>query len=118
MYWETLDKLVNKNRIVIDRKKGTAHPKYAEAIYPVDYGYLENTKSMDGGGIDIFVGSLDNKAIQGIICTIDELKQDSEIKILYSCTDEEIAKALEFLNKGAMSAMLIRNERTPTTALI
>ena len=36
-FWETLDSLVNNSEIVIDRPKGTAHPKYPDFIYKVDY---------------------------------------------------------------------------------
>lgn len=43
---------------------------------------------MDGSGIDVWVGS-GEKRIDAIICTIDLLKRDSEIKILIGCTEEE-----------------------------
>lgn len=59
-FWFTLDKLVDTSEIIIDRPKGTAHPKYPDFIYKVDYGYLKNTSSMDGDGIDVWVGT-DNK---------------------------------------------------------
>lgn len=48
-FWKALDELVNNSEIVIDRPKGLAHPKYPDFIYQVDYGYLKNTSSMDGG---------------------------------------------------------------------
>ena len=79
-FWETLDSLVNNSEIVIDRPKGTAHPKYPDFIYKVDYGYLKNTSSMDGVGIDVWVGS-GNERIDAIMCTVDLMKRDSEIKI-------------------------------------
>lgn len=47
-FWRALDSLVDNSEIVIDRPKGTAHPKYPDFIYKVDYGYLKNTSSMDG----------------------------------------------------------------------
>lgn len=87
-FWEMLDSLVNDSEIVIDRPKGTAHPKFPDFIYKVDYGYLKNTSSMDGAGIDVWVGS-GNKEIDAIMCTVDLMKQDSEIKILIGCTEEE-----------------------------
>ena len=52
-FWTTLDQLVSDSEIVIDRPKGSAHPKYPDFIYKVDYGYLNNTSSMDGQGIDV-----------------------------------------------------------------
>ncbi len=45
---------MNNSEIVIDRPKETAHPKYPNFIYRVDYGYLKDTSSMDDtGGLDV-----------------------------------------------------------------
>ena len=87
-FWNALDELVNESKIVIDRPKGSAHPKFPDFIYRVDYGYLNNTASMDGAGIDVWVGS-DGKRIDAVMCIVDLLKRDSEIKILIGCTEEE-----------------------------
>lgn len=87
-FWETLDKLAANSEIIIDRPKGTAHPKYPDFIYKVDYGYLKDTSSMDGAGIDVWVGSGEKK-IDAIMCIVDLVKRDSEIKILIGCTEEE-----------------------------
>ena len=42
-FWNALDELVANSEIVIDRPKGTAHPKYPNFIYRLDYGYLKDT---------------------------------------------------------------------------
>ena len=65
-FWNALDKLVNNSEIIIDRPKGTSHPKYPDFIYRVDYGYLKDTTSMDGAGIDVWVGS-DEKKVDAIM---------------------------------------------------
>lgn len=52
-FWQALDRLVAECETVIDRPKGTAHPRWPEFVYPLDYGYLRGTSSMDGGGIDV-----------------------------------------------------------------
>ena len=88
-FWELLDNLVKNSEIVIDRPKGTSHPRYPDFIYEVDYGYLKDTSSMDKGGIDVWVGSDSERKIDAVICTVDLLKRDSEIKILIGCTEEE-----------------------------
>lgn len=88
-FWSALDELVGRSKIVIDRPKGTVHPKFSHFIYKVDYGYLENTSSMDGAGIDVWVGTEESKSIDAIMCTVDLMKKDSEIKILIGCTEEE-----------------------------
>ena len=89
-FWNALDNLVANSEIIIDRPKGTAHPKYPNFIYKVDYGYLKDTSSMDGAGIDVWVGS-GEKQVDAIMCTVDLIKKDSEIKILIGCTEEEKA---------------------------
>lgn len=89
-FWEMLDKLFAKYAIEIDRPKGTTHPKYSDYIYPLDYGFLKGTVSSDGAGIDVWVGSSDIKQVNAIISSVDFIKGDSEIKILYACTNEEI----------------------------
>ena len=88
-FWNSIETLVHNSEIIIDRPKGSVHPKYHNFIYKVDYGYLKNTSSMDGSGIDVWVGTDSNKKIDAIICIVDLLKRDSEIKILIGCTDEE-----------------------------
>ena len=108
-FWKLLDELVQKSEIVIDRPKGTSHPKFPNFIYKVDYGYLKDTASMDGGGIDVWVGSKDNRGINAVICIVDMLKRDSEIKILIGCTEEELALVYETHNEtDSMKGILIR----------
>ncbi len=87
-YWRILDGLAATSTIVIDRPKGTSHPRYPDSIYPVDYGYLRDTASMDGSGIDVWVGT-GLCGIDAIICVAELVKGDSEIKILIDCTEEE-----------------------------
>ena len=108
-FWQAIDKLVSSGKIVIDRPKGSAHPRYPEIIYDLDYGYIENTASMDGGGIDLWRGSLPDAECDAIICTVDLLKRDSEIKLLIGCTDEEKQIAYEFHNRSEfMKGILIQ----------
>lgn len=107
-FWKALDELVNSSEIVIDRPKGTAHPKYPDFIYKVDYGYLKNTSAMDGDGIDVWVGS-GEKTVDAIMCIVDLIKKDSEIKILIGCTEEEKAIVYETHNETPfMKGVLIR----------
>ena len=97
-FWDALDQLVNRSEIVIDRPKGTAHPRFPNLVYRVDYGYLKDTSSMDGGGIDVWLGTADDKKVGGIVCTVDLMKRDSEIKLLIGCTEEEKAIVYESHN--------------------
>ena len=107
-FWVALDSLVKNSEIVIDRPKGTAHPKYSNFIYKVDYGYLKNTSSMDGAGIDVWVGS-GKKQIDAIMCIVDLMKRDSEIKILIGCTEEEKQLIYQTHNESQyMKGIMIR----------
>lgn len=87
-FWRALDTLVESSEVVIDRPKGSAHPRYPDFIYKVDYGYLKNTSSMDGEGIDVWVGT-GEKRVDAVMCIVDLMKRDSEIKILIGCTEQE-----------------------------
>ncbi len=108
-FWQALETLVSTSRVVIDRPKGTAHPRYPHEIYPLDYGYLEGTTSMDGGGIDVWSGSAADGAIDAIVCTVDLVKHDSEIKLLIGCTEEEKRMVWEWHNNSPnMKGILIR----------
>lgn len=107
-FWTANDKLVGESEIVIDRPVGSAHPRYPHIIYQVGYGYLKDTQAMDGGGIDVWVGS-GEQTVVGIICTVDLLKRDSEIKILIGCNQKEIDYIYNFHNDSQyMKGIMIR----------
>jgi inorganic pyrophosphatase len=96
LFWQGIENLMANNNIIIDRPKGERHPRYPEFIYPLDYGYLENTTASDGGGIDVWMGSLDSKTLTGILCTFDKIKRDAEIKLLIGCTNDEVQTIRNF----------------------
>ncbi|MDE7215421.1 MAG: inorganic pyrophosphatase [Clostridia bacterium] len=107
-FWSALDCVLDKSEIVIDRPIGSSHPRYPNVIYKVNYGYLKNTQSMDGGGIDVWLGTGERKIV-GIICTIDSIKCDSEIKLLIGCSEKEIDYIYKFHNEYQyMKGILIR----------
>ena len=112
-FWNALDQLVQNSGIVIDRPKGTAHPRFPDFIYRVDYGYLKDTESMDGAGIDVWVGS-NGKNVDAIVCTVDLMKRDSEIKLLIGCTEEEKEIVYTTHNDSQyMKGVLIRRQTLP-----
>jgi|GEM_PF-1493630 len=114
-FWTTLDKIAATSAVIIDRPAGSHHPKYPWYVYPVDYGYLEGTSSMDGNCIDVWRGT-HGSDIDAIICTIDWLKKDSEIKVLIGCGEEEKKLIWESHNNSDyMKGILIRRH-VPTQA--
>ena len=110
-FWNAVDLIVSSGKIVIDRPKGSVHPRFSNIVYCLDYGYIENTSSMDGGGIDVWKGTLTDNKVNALICTVDLFKKDSEIKLLIGCTDEEINTVYEFHNSTEyMKGILVRRD--------
>ncbi len=113
-FWQALDRLVSKSEIVIDRPRGTAHPRYPAFIYPLDYGYLQGTTSGDGGGIDVWIGSRSARQVTALLVTVDGQKRIAEIKLLLDCTPEECQAILALHDQsswgGSQSAILIRRD--------
>ena len=110
-FWQALDKLVAESEIIIDRPKGTAHPRYPSLVYPLDYGYLMGTASMDGGGIDVWRGSDPAMRVTAVICIVDLMKKDSEIKVMIGCTEDELQLAYRVHNESDyMKGILIRRD--------
>jgi inorganic pyrophosphatase len=109
-FWEYLLRLVETSEIEIDRPKGSTHQRYPNGTYPVSYCFLKCTRSMYKGGVDIWVGSLGEKKVVGALCTVDLFKRDTELKIIYDCTDEEIQSIIEFINVDQMRGMVIKKE--------
>jgi inorganic pyrophosphatase len=106
-FWQQADALVAASEIDTDRPRGSAHPRYPDVRYPLDYGYLGQTMASDGSGIDVWVGSLPERRVTGAIMTIDALKRDAEVKLLISCTRDEAEHALAWHNQGRQAGVLL-----------
>lgn len=112
-FWENLETLIKTSQIVIDRPKGSAHPRFPEIIYPLDYGYLEGTSSADQDGVDVWIGSLwagdteKSPFLHEIVVTVDLFKRDVEIKILLGCTTHEIVIIVDFVSQNTQAGLLI-----------
>ena len=108
-FWAALDQLIASSRLVIDRPKGSAHPRYPDMLYPIDYGYLADTTAMDGGGIDVWAGSDPARGLDAVMVTVDLVKRDAEIKLLIGCTEEEKQLVWQQHNDSeTMKGILIR----------
>lgn len=110
-FWTALDSLVMGSEIVIDRPKGGGHPRYPGFVYGLDYGYLDGTVSSDGEGIDVWIGTLEEKMPTAVMVTVDLVQRDSEIKVLLGCTEEEIRYIEDVHNvTDDMRGILIRRQ--------
>jgi len=95
-YCRSLQELLATSTIHIDRPRGQPHPRYQDLVYPLEYGFLEGTSSGDGDGIDLWIGSLNNQKLTGILCTFDTVKRDAEIKLLSGCSSLNVQIILGF----------------------
>ena len=110
-FWENLDHIVQSHHIIVDRPAGSHHPRYEKFIYPLDYGYLQNTKSTDGMELDIWIGTQQPKQVTGILIITDMDKIDTEQKVLYACTEAEMNLIYKISNQYNMNAILMIREK-------
>lgn len=107
-FWQRADRLIAAHRLLIDRPAGSRHPSFPDVVYPFDYGYLDGTGAVDGGGVDAWRGSLPATTVTGVIATIDTDKHDAELKLLIGCTEQEMRAALATHRTEWQDALLIR----------
>lgn len=105
MDWEGWERLLRERGVIIDRPRGSPHPRFPEMIYPLDYGYIPGTVGGDGAEVDVFVGS-GVVGLVGALLTHDLGKGDHEIKLLWRATPTEVAAAHAFLQRDAMRVAL------------
>ncbi|MCF0105995.1 MAG: Inorganic pyrophosphatase [Holdemanella sp.] len=118
-FWQKIDTLVLSSTYKVDRPAGTTHNKYTNLVYPVDYGYLQDTYGNDQMPIAMYVGSISTFTVDAIAISIDILKKDCEVKFLLGCTEEETLKILEFLNQTEFQKAILvrRGNDTPAWAV-
>lgn len=117
-FWQKLDTLIMSSQLILDKPKGTVHHQYANLIYPVDYGYLQDTFSVDTAPIYAYKGTLPTDEANAIIVSADILKKDCVAKILIGCTDAEIYTILKFINSTEFQKAILvrRGSETPAWA--
>ena len=93
-FWQKIDSLILSTNVVISQEKGSHHPQYLNMVYPVNYGYLEDTDA-----IKVFKGSAKNSKVEAVMVVADILKRDLEVKLFWSCTEEEELEILRFINQ-------------------
>ncbi|MFN8523709.1 MAG: inorganic pyrophosphatase [Chloroflexota bacterium] len=106
-FWALADALVAASEIVIDRPRGSAHPRHPDVIYPLDYGYLGGTTGGDGEGVDVWRGSQATLRVSAVIATVDVFKRDAEVKLLIACTPGECEIALMTHRQESQDGLLV-----------
>jgi len=111
-FWNNLDKIIEKNGVEIDRPKGSRHPRFKEFVYPFDYGFVKFTKSSDCAELDVWIGTAGTNKVTGILNITDMDKSDAEMKLLYSCTEQEMMEIYRINNMIMMNGILIKRYRS------
>ncbi len=106
-FWENLDEIIREKGIFVDRPKGSRHPRFPDFIYPYDYGYVKNTASTDDEELDVWIGTAELQKVTGIMNITDMGKRDTEMKILYNCTSDEMEDIYKMNNQLMLSAILL-----------
>jgi inorganic pyrophosphatase len=112
-FWTHLETLVKSSEFVIERPRGSTHPRHPTIVYPLDYGYLKGTSGGDGAAIDVWRGSLSAGHLDAVVCTVDLKKRDAEVKLLLGCTPMEKQVICAFHRSAWTAALLV--ERWPAT---
>ncbi|MEM7365638.1 MAG: inorganic diphosphatase [Pseudomonadota bacterium] len=70
--------------VTVDRALGSAHPRFPELRYPVNYGYIEGTRAGDGLEIDAYILGVDEpiEAYTGLCIAVIHRKDDREDKLV------------------------------------
>lgn len=98
-FWQKLDSIYFASSIVITQPLGSTHSTFTNLVYPVDYGYLNDTLSQDLMGISIYKGKGSAYSVEAILVAADILKKDIEVKLLVGCGQEEVDQILRFVNQ-------------------
>jgi inorganic pyrophosphatase len=111
-FFPNLDDLVARSTVTIDRRRGHAHPRFPDVVYPLDYGHLENSRSSDGAEVDVFVGTAHGEGVISVLLTADPRKRDVEVKILLDCTPAEVEQARRFCSEvlGIGGHLVVRDD--------
>lgn len=92
--------------IEMDRPVGSGHPKRAEIVYPINYGYLPGVFGGDGEEQDVYLLGVDVpvESYTARVIAIVHRENDEEDKLVaapegMTFTREEIAQAVHFQEK-------------------
>lgn len=109
-FWESLDQLIASSDVILDRTSGSIHPGFPELVNPLSHGFLAEPNAAENESINVWVGSIPERRLDGIVLTADLIERNAEILLLLGCTEEEKKSILDVFNRGAMRASLIPRE--------
>lgn len=109
---ESYSYLGQEVKVVVDRPLGSKHPK-EEMIYPINYGYVPNTKSGDGEELDCYILGVDEavEEFEGICIAVIYRLNDNDDKLIIvekgkDYSDEEIRNQIAFQEQYFISEIV------------
>lgn len=104
-----LNKMVN---VIIDRSLGSKHPKH-NYHYPINYGYLPNTKAPDDEEVDVYILGVYKPLMQfrGKCIAVIHRLDDNDDKLVIvpedkKYSDEQIKTLTEFQERFFKSEII------------
>jgi len=84
--------------VTVDREMGSKHPKHG-FIYPVNYGYIEGTKSADGEELDVYILGVFEplKTFTGKVIAVIQREDDNDPKLIV------VPESVEYSNEVIMA---------------
>lgn len=112
-FYSKLDNYIGKIvDVIIDRPVGSKHPNFGY-LYPVNYGFIPNTKNSDGEEIDVYVLGISKplEKFKGRCIAVIEREDDDDSKLVVvpdgvNFEDEEIKKITLFQEKYFKSKII------------
>lgn len=109
----SLDYIGKRVAMVVDRPLGSVHPKHANIIYNINYGYIPNTQSGDGEELDAYLIGVDKPLdkFEGFCIAVLRRTQENDDKLIIvpegtTVTEQEIRKQVDFQEKFFESNIL------------
>ncbi|MBP5399877.1 MAG: inorganic diphosphatase [Alphaproteobacteria bacterium] len=109
---KTTDYIGKTIKVIIDRPLGSKHPKHGFE-YPLNYGYVPNTKSGDGEELDVYVLGINKplKEFSGQCIGVIHRTDDDDDKLIVvpegiDFSDNEIENATAFQEKWFKHVLL------------
>ena len=117
-YREALLSLLGKEvEVKVDRPLGSAHPKFKQMIYPVNYGYVESLLAPDGDYQDAYILGVNQPldSYVGEVIAIVERSDDVEGKLIVApkgkrYLKQEIEEAIYFQERYFKHTLLMAKQ--------
>ena len=85
--------LRKKVKVIVDRPLGSKHPNF-DMVYPVNYGFVPNTKAADGEEIDAYILGIEKpiKEFEGKVIAIIHRIDDNDDKLVIAPENKDFSR--------------------------